>query len=157
MARTLSTDDEEDASPKCCIPLSALTAPVQVGSIEDMRQDSSVFFEWPLLGPLLFDNESSDARDHCANERTFLAYIKLSLYMAVMSVAITLSFHLKHRATELEQKIAQPLGAVFWVLSLLTLLMGVGNYIGACSPFLADSGTGRVIRLYMPWLLLEAA
>jgi hypothetical protein len=49
--------------------------------------------------------------------------------MVVMSVAITLSFHLKHRATELEQRIAKPLGAVFWVLSVLTLGMGVGNYI----------------------------
>lgn len=31
---------------------------------------SSAFYGWPLLGPLLFDNETSDARDHCANERS---------------------------------------------------------------------------------------
>lgn len=31
---------------------------------------SSAFFLWPLFGPLLFENESSDARDHCANERS---------------------------------------------------------------------------------------
>ncbi|KAI9171110.1 hypothetical protein HJFPF1_00590 [Paramyrothecium foliicola] len=121
--------DDEDLTTRCCVPLSALTAPVEVGGIESVREDSSVFFEWPILGPLLFENESSDARDHCANERTFLAYVKLSLYMAVMSVAITLSFHLRHRATELEQQIAKPLGAVFWALSVLTLCMGVGNYI----------------------------
>jgi hypothetical protein len=28
------------------------------------------FWVWPVLGPLLFENESSDARDHCANERS---------------------------------------------------------------------------------------
>lgn len=31
---------------------------------------TSTFFRWPILGALLFDNESSDARDHCANERS---------------------------------------------------------------------------------------
>jgi hypothetical protein len=31
-----------------------------------------VFTESPLLGPLLFDNKTSDARDHCANERSKL-------------------------------------------------------------------------------------
>lgn len=32
--------------------------------------DRSVFIQRPLLGPLLFDNTDSDARDHCANERS---------------------------------------------------------------------------------------
>ena len=32
--------------------------------------DRLVFLQRPLLGPLLFENESSDARDHCANERS---------------------------------------------------------------------------------------
>lgn len=31
---------------------------------------TSTFLAWPILGPLLFQNESSDARDHCANERS---------------------------------------------------------------------------------------
>jgi hypothetical protein len=34
------------------------------------RAGSSAFFAWPPFGPLLFENESSDARDHCANERS---------------------------------------------------------------------------------------
>lgn len=32
--------------------------------------DKHVFAERPLLGPLLFDNNDSDARDHCAAERS---------------------------------------------------------------------------------------
>jgi hypothetical protein len=32
--------------------------------------ENDAFFHWPIFGPLLFANESSDARDHCANERS---------------------------------------------------------------------------------------
>ncbi|POR35926.1 Uncharacterized protein TPAR_03879 [Tolypocladium paradoxum] len=121
--------DDEAITVKCCAPVSALTQPVEVGEIGSGRAGSSTFFAWPLLGPLLFENETSDARDHCANERTFLSLLRLAVYMAVLSVAITLSFHLKHRPTDLERRMAKPLGVVFWVLSVVTLFMGLGNYI----------------------------
>jgi hypothetical protein len=49
--------------------------------------------------------------------------------MAVVSVAITLSFHLKSQPSQIERKMAKPLGAVFWVLSVATLFVGLGNYI----------------------------
>ena len=49
--------------------------------------------------------------------------------MAVVSVAIVLSFHLKHQATDLELRMAKPLGAIFWILSVISLLLGLGNYI----------------------------
>ena len=51
--------------------------------------------------------------------------------MAVVAVAIVLSFHLKHQPSELERRMARPLGAIFWVLALSCLLLGVGNYISA--------------------------
>ncbi|KAG6020756.1 hypothetical protein E4U41_002736 [Claviceps citrina] len=89
----------------------------------------SFFARPPLLGPLLFENDASDARDHCANERTFLSHLRLSVFMAVLSVAITLSFHLNHQPTDLERRIAKPLGAVFWVLAVLMLGLGLANYI----------------------------
>lgn len=84
---------------------------------------------WPLFGPLLFENQTSDARDHCANERTFLSYLRLSIYMAIVSVAIVLSFHLKSQPTPAELAMATPLGVVFWLLSVACLLAGLGNYI----------------------------
>jgi len=34
---------------------------------------TATFWASPFLGPLLFQNESSDARDHCANERSGLS------------------------------------------------------------------------------------
>ncbi|KOS17744.1 hypothetical protein ESCO_002967 [Escovopsis weberi] len=123
--------DDESVTIKCCAPLSRLTAPVEVGEIGSGLAGSSTFFKWPILGPLLFVNESSDARDHCANERTFLAYLKLSVYMAILSVAITLNFHIKGQESpsDLERRISKPLGAIFWALSLLALSVGCANYI----------------------------
>lgn len=36
----------------------------------DNDYNRCVFTERPLCGPLLFANNASDARDHCANERS---------------------------------------------------------------------------------------
>ncbi|ESZ97691.1 hypothetical protein SBOR_1927 [Sclerotinia borealis F-4128] len=100
-------------------------APVDVAN----HHGESVFLTAPLLGPLLFDNIDSDCRDHCANERTFLSYLRLSIYMTIVSLAIILSFHLKSTPTDLELRMAQPLGIIFWVLSLVCLALGFGNYM----------------------------
>jgi hypothetical protein len=54
--------------------------------------------------------------------------------MAIVSVAIVLSFHLKRKPSELEKRMATPLGSIFWALSLASLGMGVGNYISASVP-----------------------
>ncbi|GAB7352467.1 hypothetical protein MBLNU459_g2875t1 [Dothideomycetes sp. NU459] len=91
--------------------------------------DGSVFIQRPLLAPLLFDNNDSDARDHCANERTFLSWLRLSVYMAIVSVAIVISFHLKNQPTALERRLALPFGILFWLLALACLASGTANYI----------------------------
>nr|OQO24874.1 hypothetical protein B0A51_06883 [Rachicladosporium sp. CCFEE 5018] len=88
-----------------------------------------LFVERPLLGPLLFDNNDSDCRDHCAAERTFLSWLRLATYMTIVSVAIMISFHLKHEASALEKRIALPFGMTFWVLSMACLFAGFGNYV----------------------------
>ena len=49
--------------------------------------------------------------------------------MAVVSVAIVLSFHLKNQPTDLERRFALPVGVVFWVLSLACLANGLANYL----------------------------
>ncbi|KAJ4165005.1 hypothetical protein LMH87_006655 [Akanthomyces muscarius] len=121
--------DHEAQTTRSCVPIASLYQPVQVGQIGCGHAGTSTFFRWPILGALLFDNESSDARDHCANERTFLSYLRLSVLMAIVSMAMTLSFHLKQQPTALERQIAKPLGAIFWVLAVLTLAVGISNYI----------------------------
>ncbi|KAJ4367374.1 hypothetical protein N0V83_006956 [Neocucurbitaria cava] len=102
---------------------------------QDNEYDRTVFGERPLLGVLLFDNVSSDARDHAANERTFLSWLKLSVYMAIVSVAIVLSFHLKSKPSALEKRFAVPLGIIFWILSLACLLSGLSNYINTVTRY----------------------
>ncbi|KAI1127361.1 hypothetical protein F5Y10DRAFT_194461 [Nemania abortiva] len=120
-------DDPEPPSSSCLGPFSCV--PVEVESFGPGFTGHSTFAAWPLLGPLLFDNENSDARDHCANERTFLATLKLSVYMSVVAVAIAVSFNLRAPPTALEQRIAKPLGLIFWLLSVACLVVGLGNYI----------------------------
>jgi hypothetical protein len=126
------------------------------------HQGNTIFCVSPLFGPLLFDNTDSDARDHCANERStspaiqfimpsspprtylspfklhsltsvprkaFLSYLRLSVYMAVVSIAIVICFHLKQQPTPLERRMSQPLGIIFWLLSLACLCLGFGNYM----------------------------
>lgn len=99
------------------------TKPVWVDGQEHL------FFQSPLLGALLFENTASDARDNCANERTFLSWVRLSMYLAVVSVAIIISFHFRGEPTLLERRMALPLGLIFWVLSLICLANGFGNYV----------------------------
>lgn len=83
----------------------------------------------PLFAPLLFPNHTSDARDHCANERTFLSWLRLSIYMSVVSIAIIVSFHLKTQPTKVEERMAVPVGMIFWGLSVACLASGCANYV----------------------------
>lgn len=92
-------------------------------------RSSHPFLSRPLFAPLLFPNNSSDARDHCANERTFLSWLRLSIYMSIVSVAIIVSFHLKSQPTTVEKRIAVPVGMVFWVLSMACMASGFANYV----------------------------
>ncbi|TEA18431.1 hypothetical protein C8034_v011041 [Colletotrichum sidae] len=59
----------------------------------------------------------------------FLSYLRLSIYMAIVSVAIVLSFHLKSEPSQLELRMAKPLGVIFWCLAVSCLCLGLGNYI----------------------------
>ena len=146
--------------------ISTLTPVVRTANKSPYRSSSSespVFLK-PFFAPLLFANESSDARDHCANERTFLSWLRLSVYMSVVSVAIVLSFHLKSEPTSVEKKIALPVGLVFWLLSIACLVNGLGNYLKTVRKYarrqaLVQSGwktqvvrtTARLLRNLEKW------
>jgi hypothetical protein len=49
--------------------------------------------------------------------------------MAIVSVAIVMSFHLKSQPTKLELRMSLPLGLIFWLLSMACLASGFANYI----------------------------
>ncbi|KAH6659362.1 hypothetical protein BKA67DRAFT_11604 [Truncatella angustata] len=126
-------DEEDFGATSCCAPLqlsyAQLRKPTEVEDLVSDWRTENVFWTWPFFGPLLFENRTSDARDHCANERTFLSFLRLSVYMAVVSVAIVLSFHLKSQPSKLELQMARPLGFIFWLLSLACLMVGFCNYM----------------------------
>jgi Domain of unknown function (DUF202) len=58
----------------------------------------------------------------------FLSWLRLSTYMAVVSVAIVLSFHLKNQPTAIERRMSLPFGIIFWLLSMACLASGVATY-----------------------------
>ncbi|GLB12198.1 hypothetical protein AtubIFM57258_009478 [Aspergillus tubingensis] len=96
---------------------------------EQTSLKSHIFLTRPYISTLLFENATSDARDHCANERTFLSWLRLSMYLAIVAIAIIISFHFQTPPTGLERRMALPLGIVFWVLSIACLVNGFANYV----------------------------
>lgn len=72
---------------------------------------------------------SSFEQHQLTHHLAFLSYLRLSIYMAVVSIAIVISFHLKSEPSRLELRMAKPLGVIFWLLSLSCLALGFGNYI----------------------------
>ncbi|KAH0612737.1 uncharacterized protein H6S33_009117 [Morchella sextelata] len=98
-------------------------------NIDELDSNSPIILSSPFISPLLFTNDASDARDHCANERNFLSWLRLSVYLCVVSIAIVISFHFKREPTQLERRMSMPLGIIFWSLSLACLFAGLANYL----------------------------
>ncbi|KAI5293863.1 hypothetical protein KEM52_005089 [Ascosphaera acerosa] len=103
-----------------------------------------VFCLPPLYAPLVVPNATSDARDHCASERTLLSWVRLSMYLSVVSCAVLVSFQLRARATgpsdpagptDLEARVARPLGIVFWLLAVSALANGFANYVSTLAKY----------------------
>ncbi|KAJ7644992.1 hypothetical protein FB45DRAFT_1053596 [Roridomyces roridus] len=84
---------------------------------------------------LTLENSGSVARDHLASERTFLAYIRTSLCVASVGVALAQLLTLEYDyplpvpAPKSSLEIyARPLAVSFILLSLYVLLVGVSRY-----------------------------
>lgn len=67
--------------------------------------------------------------------------------MSIVAVAIVLSFHLRKTATEVELRMAKPLGAIFWALSVSCLGVGIANYTSTSS----RASSPRVASFYSLW------
>ncbi|KAI7350012.1 hypothetical protein KC336_g22614 [Hortaea werneckii] len=70
--------------------------------------------------------------------------------MAVVAIAILISFHLKHSASDVEKRVALPLGLIFWGLSLACLVSGLSNYVKTVNRYsrrqaLVQSGVGTQV------------
>ncbi|KAI5818596.1 hypothetical protein BZA77DRAFT_243331, partial [Pyronema omphalodes] len=94
-----------------------------------LQPNAPLILSSPFVSALVFENTASDARDHCANERNFLSWLRVSMYMCIVSMAIILSFQLKTSPSPAEKKMAMPMGIVFWFLSIVCLCAGLANYL----------------------------
>ncbi|CAG8618162.1 6286_t:CDS:2, partial [Ambispora leptoticha] len=106
------------------------------------------------MNPTLYlENQASVARDHLANERTFLAWLRTSLAFISIGVAITQLFRLNVKPDE--AKMGKPLGVIFIVLGIVFLSFGLIRYFRSQSvmtrgKFPASRGTiviGTIITM----------
>ncbi|RHZ89936.1 hypothetical protein Glove_9g281 [Diversispora epigaea] len=103
------------------------------------------FDEWDPS--LKLKNTASVARDHLANERTFLAWLRTSLSFISIGVAITQLF----RLTSIDKshggdKLGKPLGISFIILGSVFLTFGIyryfhSQYLMTCGQFPASRGS----------------
>ena len=94
---------------------------------------------------LTLENKGSVARDHMANERTFLAWLRTSLAFITIGIGVTQLFRLEKPGTRVRttdrildlssddksddlKRFGKPLGSIFIILGILTLLMGFRRY-----------------------------
>ncbi|TQS36833.1 hypothetical protein Golomagni_02707 [Golovinomyces magnicellulatus] len=100
-------------------------------NLHNTENSGSIFRSRPIFGALLFENSSSDARDLCANERTFLSYLRLSVSMAILSMALVISFSFEAPRFHVKPRLSQSLGLTFWGMSVICLGLGLGTYLKA--------------------------
>ncbi|CDH53235.1 hypothetical protein RO3G_14150 [Lichtheimia corymbifera JMRC:FSU:9682] len=74
----------------------------------------------------LLENKAAVARDHLANERTFLAWLRTSLSLVTVGVAITQLYKLSPDGVHAHS--GRAIGATFVVLSIVFLYMANARY-----------------------------
>ncbi|KAI8081658.1 uncharacterized protein BX664DRAFT_340943 [Halteromyces radiatus] len=83
-----------------------------------------------LSTSILLENKASVARDHLANERTFLAWLRTSLALITVGVAITQLYHLNPSPSS-NDITGRALGGTFVALSIVFLYFANARYFHA--------------------------
>lgn len=88
------------------------------------------------LGSVKLENSGATARDHLANERTYLAWLRTSLTFASIGVAVAQFFKLQTTSTKAMKedqpfsvrKLSTVLGGLFVASGLIVITCGVFRY-----------------------------
>lgn len=111
------------------------------------------FFE--NLKSLHLENKGTVARDHMANERTFLAWLRTSLSFISLGIGITQLFRLNKDSSPKAlldvTNYGKPLGSSFIVLGIVTLLFGFSRFFQVQS--LLTKNYFPATRLFMFFLI----
>lgn len=107
-------------------------------------------------GQLVIQNEGSVTRDYLAYERNYLAWVKLVTSCLVISGGLIIRLHVHEDSsvssgqTPLENKIAMPMGIIFFVLSVLALISATLSFFQIQKDLIKNVGhvsTGRFTQL----------
>ncbi|KAI9228144.1 MAG: hypothetical protein DHS80DRAFT_16044 [Piptocephalis tieghemiana] len=79
---------------------------------------------------IVLENKGSVARDHLANERTYLAWLRTSLSLITLGVTVAQVFRLTN-PTEASNNRARGLSITFTCLGIVILLFGVWRYFSS--------------------------
>ncbi|GAA5934904.1 DUF202 domain-containing protein [Sporobolomyces koalae] len=107
---------------------------------------------WPAASwkrPLVIANEGSTARDFLARERNFLSWVKVTLYLLVISAALLLRFQLGREGSipQVELNADTPLGVLFFVAALCTIAIGTSGYFGVTKSYFQKKGFAYAGRI----------
>ncbi|GAA5807805.1 hypothetical protein MFLAVUS_001184 [Mucor flavus] len=101
---------------------------------------------------VVLENKGNTARDHLANERTYLAWFRTSLSLITLGIGIIQVYHV---STAHHKRIGRALGLIFVFSSILFLYFGNVRYFhaqwalqhGMFTVMLLETGIGIIIDL----------
>lgn len=109
-------------------------------SYDAKKRETTISRKFPLLAPLFsfwrhhvhLTVPHDECRDHLANERTYLSYLRTSLALSTMGVTITQLLRLEHSLNPSPTfgyyVLGRPLGALFQVAAILLALIACHRY-----------------------------
>ncbi|KAI8337793.1 hypothetical protein BD560DRAFT_413126 [Blakeslea trispora] len=83
---------------------------------------------------ILVSNNASMARDHLANERNWLTWLRLSCTLTILGFTVLLQFRLPEEETGMKMMMkpvdltSKPIGYIFVAIGVACFIVGVGKY-----------------------------
>uniref|UniRef100_A0A060T593 ARAD1C10164p n=1 Tax=Blastobotrys adeninivorans TaxID=409370 RepID=A0A060T593_BLAAD len=119
------------------------------------------FLAWPWKD-IIYNNNTSEARDLDAAERNFQSLMRTALYLGLVGAVVLCNYRLPSTgpnedkdSMSLDTKVAIPFGIIFIALSIIGLLSCFHNYIGTVTSYAKQRA--EVHTHWLTWLHLAGA